>query len=89
MHLDLDNDERQERLQSIKQEEQQFIFLPAAGYFGSSLSIAGSSGFYWSSSLYASNTSHAYGLNVYSSGVSPSNCDYRYIGRSVRPVLRK
>lgn len=66
-----------------------YIFLPAAGYFGSSLSIAGSSGFYWSSSLYASNTSHAYGLNVYSSGVSPSNCDYRYIGRSVRPVLRK
>ena len=65
-----------------------YIFLPAAGFFDSSLYRAGSYGSYWSSSLYTSNTLDAYGLNFDSSSVFPSN-DRRYGGQSVRPVLRK
>lgn len=66
-----------------------YIFLPAAGYFGSSLYGAGSNGYYWSSSLYTSNTSSAYGLDFGSNYVGPSYSLSRYCGRSVRPVLRK
>ena len=66
-----------------------YIFLPAAGYFGSSLFSAGSDGRYWSSSLDASNTSYAYVLYFSSSYVIPSNIYDRYDGQSVRPVLRK
>lgn len=66
-----------------------YIFLPAAGYFGSSLSGAGSWGEYWSSSLYTSLTSYASGLSFGSGGVSPSSNSNRCSGHSVRPVLRK
>ena len=62
------------------------IFLPAAGYRGgSSLSFAGSHGFYWSSSLNTGITSYAYYLDFFSSYVG---WDYfgRDKGRSVRPV---
>lgn len=61
------------------------IFLPVAGYRGNSiLGLAGSSGFYWSSSLFTPN--NAYNLNFDSSDVDSygGNRDY---GRSVRPVL--
>ena len=66
-----------------------YIFLPAAGYFGSSLFYAGSYGYYWSSSLSTSSSSNAYELLFDSGYVDPSGSSSRYIGRSVRPVLRK
>ncbi|MBQ0103940.1 MAG: hypothetical protein KBS99_07205 [Prevotellaceae bacterium] len=62
------------------------IFLPAAGYRGSSRPVGvGSSGRYWSSSLYSSNSYNACYLNFYSDGVDWKN-SYRYYGRSVRAV---
>lgn len=63
------------------------LFLPAAGYRSTSLSNAGSYGFYWSRSLYVSYSSYAYELNFYSSSINPSRNGSRYYGRSVRPVL--
>ena len=60
------------------------IFLPAAGYRnGSSLSGAGSYGYYWSSSLDTDNPRYAWGVDFSSSTVYRY---YRYYGRSVRPV---
>ena len=62
------------------------IFLPAAGRrYGSSLSIAGEYGRYWSSTPFESNSNYAYGLGFYGSGHS---VDWyrRYYGLSVRPV---
>ena len=63
------------------------IFLPAAGSRdGSSLSNAGSSGRFWSRSLYTSYYNYyAYCLYFYSTNIYR---DYsrRYYGRSVRPV---
>ncbi len=62
------------------------IFLPAAGYrYGSSLSSAGSGGYYWSSTPYEGYTNDAYYLYFYSSDYYRSN-NYRNYGRSVRPV---
>lgn len=62
------------------------IFLPAAGYRGgTSLSNAGSNGYYWSSSLYTGYSSFAWYVSFYSGSVG-RNRDYRYSGRSVRPV---
>lgn len=64
------------------------IFLPAAGdRLGSSLLIAGSDGFYWSSSLYSSNTRSAWNLSFYSGGCSVYYY-YRYFGQSVRAVCQ-
>ena len=60
------------------------IFLPAAGTrTGTSLNNAGSSGYYWSSSLYTSRS--AYYVGFHSGFVGRSNY-YRYYGYSVRPV---
>ena len=64
------------------------IFLPAAGYrYDSSLSSAGSCGYYWSSSLYTDTPSHAYELTFYSSYVLRGS-RHRYSGLSVRPVCQ-
>ncbi len=63
------------------------IFLPAAGYRdGASLSSAGSYGSYWSRSLYTSYSKRAYYLYFGSGNIGWSYSDYRYYGRSVRPV---
>ena len=63
------------------------IFLPAAGYRGSSILIfAGRFGFYWSSSLSTSIGNYAYFLYFDSSGVYWNSSVYRYHGQSVRPV---
>ena len=62
------------------------IFLPAAGLrSGSSLGNAGSYGLYWSSSLNTDYPFDAWFVSFGSGGVGRYN-DYRYYGRSVRPV---
>ena len=60
------------------------IFLPAAGYrSGASLSGDGSDGSYWSSTL--GGTGNVCSLGFYG-GRHYTGFDYRYYGRSVRPV---
>ncbi len=62
------------------------IFLPAAGYRnGTSLNRKGSLGYYWSSTLDEIDPGDAYGLD-FGSGLPGTDWDYRYFGRSVRPV---
>ena len=62
------------------------IFLPAAGYrINSNLIYAGSSGYYWSSSV-TTNSGYACILNFGVSYVAWYYY-YRYYGQSVRPVL--
>lgn len=62
------------------------LFFPAAGYSGgTSRTNAGTTGSYWSSSLYSSHSS-AYTFWFDSSQVYPQGNGYRYYGRSVRPV---
>jgi hypothetical protein len=66
-----------------------YIFLPAAGYrYDASLYSQGELGCYWPSSLGEDYSKSASAWNLYSySGDAHMNCDYRYIGHSVRPVL--
>ena len=62
------------------------IFLPAAGYrYGTNLGDKGSSGRYWSSSLYESPSWYARSVLFDAGGVSRGN-NFRYYGQSVRPV---
>jgi len=63
------------------------IFLPAAGFRkNSSLLNDGSYGYYWSSSLSTAGVPLlAWGLDFYSGYVGRGD-DFRYYGRSVRPV---
>jgi len=64
-----------------------YIFLPAAGCrYGSSLSNAGSSGYYWSSGLYSFDSSYAWRLSFGSSYISADSTDSRYFGQPVRAV---
>ena len=64
------------------------IFLPAAGYrYVGNLYDAGSTGYYWSSSLYKSYPSIAWDLKFNSSSHNSSS-DYRYGGHTVRAVAR-
>ena len=66
--------------------ESNFIFLPAAGYRGNgSLGSVGSYGGYWSSSLYESRPYSACYVG-FDSGNYLRFDNYRYYGRSVRPV---
>ena len=63
------------------------IFLPAAGYFyGANLRYSGSSGDYWSSSLYEGSSDLAYDL-LFGSGYYGWGYNYRCHGFSVRPVF--
>ncbi len=63
------------------------VFLPAAGYrwFGE-LYVAGSSGYYLSSSLGESNPGGAYDLYFHDVGANWRDDGGRFYGRSVRPV---
>ena len=62
------------------------IFLPAAGYRNDSvLYNAGSSGYYWSSSLYTGGPYLARDLSFGSDGYDMGDCG-RHCGQSVRPV---
>ena len=71
------------------------IFLPAAGYrWDGDLDFAGEYGFYWSSTHYeeywSSTPSNACYFDFNSSyNELGDSGDYRYSGRSVRPVVRK
>ena len=61
------------------------IFFPASGLgYGTSLNNRGSSGYYWSSSLYSS--AYGYNLGFISSNVYPADYNYRFYGFSVRAV---
>ena len=62
------------------------VFLPAAGYRGGSeLYLAGSGGYYWSSSLSTGSPYDAWNLD-FDSGNCHMHYDYRFYGQSVRPV---
>ena len=66
------------------------IFFPAAGLMkGSSLSYAGSSGFYWSSSLYSDYPYHAQCLYFNSVDANPDDWRHRYLGFPIRAVRSK
>lgn len=70
----------------VKGPNENSIFLPAGGYYGSSLTEAGVKGYYWSSTLHSTERSgYACRLIFDTAGIS---MDYgsRYYGRSVRPV---
>jgi hypothetical protein len=61
------------------------IFFPASGYRdGTGLINRGSSGYYWSASLYSS--ARGYYLYFNSGGVNPADYDNRFNGFSVRAV---
>ena len=63
------------------------LFLPAAGYrYYSSLNLAGSGGYYWSSSLNTDIPSSAWGFGFSSGNYGMSSYGDRYYGRSVRAV---
>ena len=63
------------------------LFFPAAGAGdGTDLNLAGSGGFYWSSSLYTDDTDNAYDLDFDSDAVLPQSHNPRCRGFSVRPV---
>ncbi len=63
------------------------LFFPAAGYGDYiSLSQAGSSGRYWSSTLSTDNIAQAYYLLFKSDDVFPQRGNFRFNGCSIRPV---
>jgi hypothetical protein len=62
------------------------IFLPATGFRdGTSVYIRGTYGFYWSGTLYSSNTYFAYSL-YFNSWNWYTSYNYRYYGFALRPV---
>ena len=64
------------------------IFLPAAGsQRDTSPFNVDMNGYYWSSALYTNYSYSAYGLSFSSAEVLRYNEFYRFIGRSVRPVI--
>ena len=70
-----------------KTDTSKYIFIPAAGNcYGGSVYNVGYSGSVWSSSLYASDSLHAWYLYFHS-----DNCfiddDSRCVGLSIRPVI--
>jgi hypothetical protein len=64
-----------------------YIFLPAAGYqFSSSPSNIGTLGYYWSSSLYLEDPNRSWHFSFLSEICAVYNNFYRYYGMSLRPV---
>lgn len=73
----------------VKGPNNQTIFLPASGFRkDGDLYCHGSDGYYWSSSLNASNTDYGY-LGIDSGCINPGSYSYRCNGLSVRPVAEK
>lgn len=65
------------------------IFLPAVGYYdSSSVFSVGFFGCYWSSTLNADQSSYAYYLYFGQRGACTAVYDYRYLGYSIRPVIK-
>jgi hypothetical protein len=62
------------------------LFLPASGYYDEYWSGFDFFGYYWSSSLYTTNSNHAWLFYFNSSSNSYMNHEYRFYGYSVRPV---
>ena len=62
------------------------IFLPAAGYMGSSPSAVGNAGNYWSSSLDTDYSENAWNFTFGFTGEEWKGTYFRYDGESVRPV---
>jgi hypothetical protein len=63
------------------------IFLPTAGYRrGNDLSYESAEGYYWSASLVEGNSYNAWFFYFYNNGVHSTAYNYRFYGRSVRPV---
>ena len=62
------------------------LFLPASGYYDEYWSGFDFFGYYWSSSLYTTNSNYAWLFYFNSSSNSSMNHEYRYYGYSVRPV---
>ena len=61
------------------------VFLPTAGYrLGTAVDNTGSSGHYWSSSVY--NESRANCVSIFDSGLYPQAIDFIFNGFSVRLV---
>ena len=66
------------------------IFLPASGYrYDDDLYNLGSCGYYWSRTLYSSDTDYARYLFFCSGRIYPTGIDRRCYGFSVRPVAEK
>ena len=64
-----------------------YIFLPAAGYrSGASSDYVGSGGYYWSSQVYSSNVFGAWNMYFHSGSRNPDSGYNRCCGFSVRPV---
>ena len=64
------------------------IFFPASGYAsGTGVYGRGSDGYYWSSSLHPSDSSHGLRLYFNSGGINPQGSNYRYDGFCLRSVL--
>ena len=64
----------------------EYIFFPAAGYYGSSVSNTGSNGYYWSGNIDSDNAEKATNLSV-KSGTPGFASNTRFYGFSVRPVI--
>lgn len=62
------------------------IFLPAAGYYGTSLMYFGSQGYYWTRTLDSSYDYRAGNLHFNSSTKERDYNCHRYRGQSIRPV---
>ena len=64
------------------------LFLPSAGRrWDRELNYAGSNGYYWSNSLYFGYPYDAWSISFDSYGYGGVYCDYRYFGRTIRPVF--
>ena len=77
------------RIFTNKNDTSKTLFLPAAGSRdGTGVNLAGSFGYYWSSSLYWYNPLVAYYMYFFSGDVYPQACygNARCLGFSVRPV---
>lgn len=72
-----------------KTDSSKVLFFPATGYYiNGSVHDVGSRGYYWSSSVYSSDTRYACYLLCSSSGfVNWQNYDNRVFGSAVRPIL--
>ena len=65
-----------------------YIFIPAAGLKGYELMHIDKGGYYWSSKQHPSVQVNAYHLHLYQGGLWWNSNSVRFVGYSVRPVVR-